>query len=80
MEKIICTGIATKKAELESAGKLKEGEKYMVDNYRLSSILGPSYVEIHGVFKNTYHGIGPLSWFTDLKDIRPKTMQKNNLY
>lgn len=79
MEIIICSGIATKEAELES-GNLKAGERYIIDNYRLSTILDPSYVEIYGVLKNTYHGIGPLSWFTDLKDIRPETMQKNNLY
>lgn len=80
MQKIMCTGIANKKAELESSGKLKAGERYIVDNYRLSTILDPLYVEIHDSFKNTYHGIGPLSWFTDLKDIRPETMRKNNLY
>ena len=67
----MCIGTATTMGSFLSGGKIIAGQEYMIDNLH---IFCGEAVEIHD------YGIGDLSWFENLKDIRPDEMKKKNIW
>lgn len=74
----MCIATATEKGSFLSGGKIIAGQEYMIDNLH---IFCGEAVEIHDPIKKyIYYGIGDLSWFENLIDIRPDEMKKKNLW
>ena len=79
VEKLYASGICNKMGSLYTGGKLKEGEKYILDNTRCCS-WDDSSVDISEYNGNYHYGVGERSWFNNITDLRPATMQQDNIW
>ena len=78
VEKLYASGICNKIGELCTGGKLKKREKYILDNTHC--LWDDKSVDIKEYNGNYHYGVGLLSWFNDIVDLRPLSMQQQNLW
>lgn len=78
VQKLYASGVCNREGELCTGGKLKEGQKYILDNTHC--LWDNESVDIKS-YSNSYHyGIGLVSWFNDIIDLRPRSMQIKNIW
>lgn len=78
VQKLYASGVCNRKGELHSGKKLKEGTKYILDNTHC--LYDDASVDIKSYFGKYHYGIGLLSWFDDITDLRPRSMQEQNIW
>lgn len=77
VQKLYASGVCNREGELCTGGKLKEGQKYILDNTHC--LWDNESVDIKS-YSNYHYGIGQLSWFNDVVDLRPRSMQIKNIW
>ena len=78
VQKLYASGVCNREGELCTGGKLKEGQKYILDNTRC--LWDNESVDIKSYSSSYHYGIGLVSWFNDVTDLRPRSMQIKNIW
>ena len=78
VQKLYASGVCNREGELYTGGKLKEGKKYILDN--TNCLWDNELVDIISYSSSYNYGIGLVSWFNDIIDLRPRSMQIKNIW
>lgn len=78
VQKLYASGVCNREGELCTGGKLKEGHKYILDNTHC--LWDNESVDIKSYSSSYHYGIGLVSWFNDIIDLRPRSMQIKNIW
>ena len=78
VQKLYASGICNRKGELYSGKKLTEGQKYILDNTHC--LWDNESVDIKSYVGKYHYGVGLLSWFDNITDLRPASMREQNLW
>lgn len=76
--KLYAAGICNRLGELYTGGKLKQGNKYILDNTHY--LYDDKSVDIREYYGPKHYGIGLLVWFDNITDLRPQAMIDSNIW
>lgn len=78
VDKLYASGICNHKGFLCTGGKLKEGQKYILDNTHCR--WDSKSADIKEYSGKYHYGVGLISWFDEITDLRPASMKEKNIW